>query len=199
MASSKVRILRWAVPAVLLILLFATHRVWLRAAGSFLVTAQEPFQADMVVALAGDDRGDRMLTAARLVQQGYAPRILVSGPDCCYGRHESDVAIDFATRHGFPAEWFISFPVTGDSTAEEARQIVPELDRLRVRRFIIVTSNYHTRRAARVYAGLVPRDRFRMVAAPNWAFRPEDWWRSRPGRKQCILEWIKTLANWAGQ
>lgn len=186
-------------PAAILILLLVTHQVWLRALGGFLVSAQEPFKADMAVALAGDEHGNRILTAARLVKEGCAPRVLVSGPDCCYGRHESDVAIEFATRHGSPAEWFISFPVLGDSTVEEARQIVPELNRLRVRRFIIVTSNYHTRRAASVYAGLVPRDRFRVVASPDWAFRPEDWWRSRSGRKQCILEWIKTLANWAGQ
>jgi len=108
------------------------------------------------------------------------------------------MAIEFATRRGCPAAWFIPFPIRGNSTVEEAGEIVPELNRLHVARFIIVTSNYHTRRAARVYARLAPRDRFRVVAAPDWAFRPEDWWRSREGRKQCFLEWSKTLANWAG-
>jgi uncharacterized SAM-binding protein YcdF (DUF218 family) len=183
---------------VVLIVVVLTHQVWLRALGGFLVSSEEPFQAGMAVVLAGDDHGNRVLTAAQLVKEGYAPRVLVSGPDCCYGRRESDLAIQFATRHGYPAAWFVPFPIRGTSTAAEAREIVPELDRLRVGRFIIVTSNYHTRRAARVYARLAPRDRFRVVAAPDWAFRPEDWWRSREGRKQCFLEWSKTLANWAG-
>lgn len=198
MPLPKVRILRWAVPATVLILVVLTHQVWLRALGGLLVSSEEPFQAGMIVALAGDDSGNRILTAARLVKQGYAPNILVSGPPC-YGRPESDLAIEFATRRGAPAAWFVPFPIRGKSTVEEAREIVPELDRLRVGRFIIVTSNYHTRRAAGVYARLVPRDRFRVVAAPDWAFRPEDWWRTREGRKQCFLEWSKTLANWAGQ
>ncbi len=151
----------------------------------------------MIVELGGDDHGNRILTAARLVKEGYAPKVLVSGP-AYFDRHESDLAIEFATRHGYPADWFISFPIRGTSTREEAREIVPELDRLHVGRFIIVTSNYHTRRAANVYSRLVPRERFRVVAAPDWIFRPEDWWRSREGQKQCFWEWSKTLANWAG-
>ncbi len=198
MESPRVRILSWAAPATFLVLAVLTHQVWLRALGGFLVSAQEPFHAGIVVALAGDDHGDRILAAARLVQEGYAPKILVSGPPCCYGRRESELAIEFAIRRGVPAAWLIPFPIEGLSTVEEAREIVPELDRLRVGRFIIVTSNHHTRRAAGVYARLAPRDRFRVVAAPDWAFRPEDWWRSRAGRKQCFLEWSKTLANWAG-
>jgi len=193
----KRRILRWAVPAAVLLLVILTHTVWLRALGGFLVSAEAPVRADMIVELGGDDHGNRILTAARLVQEGYAPKVLVSGP-AYYGRHESDLAIEFAIAHGYPAEWFLPFPIRGTSTVKEAREIVPELDRLRVGRFIIVTSNYHTRRAANVYARLVPRDRFRVVAAPDWIFRPEDWWRSREGRKQFFWEWSKTLANWAG-
>ena len=198
MPPPKRRILRWTVAATVLVLILLAYQVWLRALGGFLVSADAPFQADMIVELGGDDHGNRILTAARLAKEGYATKVLVSGPECCYGRHESDLAIDFATRHGYPAESFIPFPMGATSTLEEAREIVPELDRLHVGRFIIVTSNYHTRRAANVYARLVPRDRFRVVAAPDWVFRPEDWWRSREGRKQCFWEWSKTLANWAG-
>ena len=197
MPPPKRRILRWAVAATILLLVLFTYQVWLRALGGFLVSADAPFHAGMIVELGGDDHGNRILTAAHLVHAGYAPKVLVSGP-AYYGRHESDLAIEFATAHGYPAESFIPFPIRGTSTVEEAREVVPELDRLRVGRFIIVTSNYHTRRAANIYARLVPRDRFRVVAAPDWIFRPEDWWRSREGRKQCFWEWSKTLANWAG-
>lgn len=185
-------------PAAVLLIVVLTHSLWLRALGGFLVSAQAPWRADIVVALAGDDRGNRILTAAELVKEGWAPKVLVDGPECCYGGHESDFAIAFAVRAGYPAGWFVPLPFSGTSTAEEARAVMPELDRLHVRRFIIVTSNYHTRRAARVFARLAPRDRFRVVAAPDWAFRPEDWWRSREGRKQFFWEWCKTLANWAG-
>ncbi|HVX67454.1 MAG TPA: YdcF family protein [Bryobacteraceae bacterium] len=190
------RSLRWAIP--LLIVVVATSPLWLRAAGRFLVTAQEPAKAEMIVVLAGDDHGNRILKAAELVRQGFAPKILVDGPYCCYGNVESDLAIAFAVRKGYPAEWFVSLPMKARSTVEEARYVIAELDRRHVGNFLIVTSNYHSRRAARVFGRLVPAGRFRMIAAQDWAFRPEDWWRSRDGQKQVFFEWSKTLANWAG-
>ncbi len=166
--------------------------------GGFLVRGEEPWKAGMIVVLAGDDHGFRILKAAALVRQGYAPRILVDGPYCCYGHVESDLAIDFAVRRGFPAEWFVSFPIKSTSTREEARDVIRELDARHVGRFLIVTSNYHTRRAASVFRRLVPADRFRMVASPDWAFRPDDWWHNRDARKQVFFEWSKTLADWVG-
>jgi uncharacterized SAM-binding protein YcdF (DUF218 family) len=198
LATPKLRILRWAVPAALLLVLALAHQVWLRAAGGFLVRGQDPFHADMIVALAGDDHGNRIIGAAQLVKEGYAPKVLVSGPECCYGHRDSDLAIALAIRRGYPAEWFVPFPIRSTSTAGEAREILPELGRRHVGRFIVVTSNYHTRRAGNIFGQLTPRERFRVVAAPDWAFQPDNWWRSREGQKQCFLEWTKTLANWAG-
>jgi uncharacterized SAM-binding protein YcdF (DUF218 family) len=198
LAPFKVHILRWGIPAALLIAFALAYQVWLRALGRFLVKAQQPSRADIVVVLAGDDHGNRILRAAQLVMDGYAPKILVSGAQCCYGHSESELAIEFAVAHGYPADWFLPFPIKSTSTADEAREVVSQLDRMRVGRFLIVTSNYHTRRAAHIYGQLARRERFRMVAAPDWIFRPDDWWRTRDGRKQWFLEWVKTLVNWAG-
>lgn len=190
--------LRWAIPLVILAAAALSSPLWLRALGNFLVCSSEPWKADIIVVLAGDDHGNRILKAAELARQGYAPKILVSGPYCCYGHVESDLAIEFAVRRGYPADWFISFPLKATSTATEARDVVRELDRRHVGRFLIVTSNYHTRRAAQIYRKVVPAERFRMVAAKDWAFRPEDWWRSREAQKQVFFELTKTLANWVG-
>jgi uncharacterized SAM-binding protein YcdF (DUF218 family) len=194
----KIRSLRWALPAAILVVLAAAHSLWLRALGNFLTSEQEPFHADIIVVLAGGDTGNRILTAAGLVKRGYAPRILVSGPACCYGHRESDLAIAFAVAHGYPADWFIGFPIDGKSTQEEAHEIVPELARRHVDRFLVVTSNYHTRRAGSIYRELTAPERFRVVAAPDPLFRPDDWWQSRDGRKTWFLEWAKTMGNWAG-
>jgi uncharacterized SAM-binding protein YcdF (DUF218 family) len=190
--------LRWAVPLALLVLLLATYRLWLRGLGEYLVKGQEPFHADLIVVLGGDDRGYRILKAAELVKQGFASKVLVSAPYCCYGHVESDLAIPFAVRHGYPEDWFIPFPIQGTSTATEAQEVLRELDRRRVGRFLVVTSNYHTRRAGRIYRKLVPADRFRMIAAPAWKFTPDSWWTEREGEKLLFLEWSKTVASWAG-
>jgi uncharacterized SAM-binding protein YcdF (DUF218 family) len=61
-----------------------------------------------------------------------------------------------------------------------------------------VTSDYHTRRAGRVFRSLAPPAQVRIVAAPDRFFRADSWWRSRQGRKLVVLEWQKTLANWLG-
>jgi uncharacterized SAM-binding protein YcdF (DUF218 family) len=190
--------LRWTIPLLAILTIALASPLWLRAAGNFLVRDETPFHGDMLVVLAGDDHGNRILKAAELARRGFAPQILVSGPYCCYGNVESDLAIAFAVRKGYPAEWFVSFPIHDTSTATEVPDIVRELERRRVGRFVVVTSNYHTRRTAEIFRRHVPADRFRVVAAPDWAFRPEDWWRSRDGRKQAFLEWTKTLATWVG-
>lgn len=198
MALPKFRVLRWVVPvAVLLIAAAVTHSLWLAAIGDFLVAAQEPFKADVVVVLAGGWRGNRILKAAELVRQGFATRILVSGPDGHYGVYESDLAIPFAVRNGYPREWFVPLPNRSRSTREEARDVAAELRRRHVRRFILVTSDYHTRRARAVYRKMAPGIEFRTVAAPDPDF-PRKWWQTRQGQKTVFLEWVKTVAYWLG-
>lgn len=151
----------------------------------------------MVVVLAGDDTGTRILKAAELVKQGHAPAVLVSGPVCCYGKHESDLAIEYAVARGYPREWFIPLPLVSHSTREEAPIVVRALERLKVARFLLVTSDYHSRRAARVYRALVSPGSFRIVASDS-GYLGNGWWRSRENRKQVAMEWMKTIAYWLG-
>jgi hypothetical protein len=57
---------RWIVPAATatLLLLIATHAIWLAALARFLVDSDPPAPADLVVVLAGDIAGNRILTGA---------------------------------------------------------------------------------------------------------------------------------------
>ncbi len=198
MGSRPRRRLQWILSIAILAAVVALHSVWLPWIGGFLVRAEQPWQADIIVSLAGDHYGRRILKACELVRAGYAPRVLVSGPECCYANVESDLAIAFAVRNGCPADWFISFPIEALSTRDEARDLLAELRRRGARRFIIVTSNYHTRRAGRIWARIADRSSFRVVAAPDKYFRPGDWWHSREARKTVFIEWSKTFATWAG-
>ena len=184
------------------ILLFLTRTVWLTALGDALIRADGPAKADIAVVLAGDQFGNRILTGGDLVRQGYVPAALVSGPPY-YGTAESDLAIAFAVRHGDPAQWFIGFPVEALSTRDEARVIVDELVRRNVHRFLLVTSDYHTARAGRIYRDAI-RQRgaaleMRVVAAPDRHFRSDSWWKSREGQKVAVMEWTKTLATAVGK
>lgn len=153
----------------------------------------------MIVVLAGDHFGIRILKAAELVRQGFAPKALISGPEnCCYGVRESELAIAFAVRQGYPASFFVSISNPGLSTREEANFMIAEVRRRNARRIDVVTSSYHTRRAGRIYRSLAPDLEFHMVAAEDQYFGPDRWWKTREGEKIFLQEWVKTVTDWFG-
>jgi uncharacterized SAM-binding protein YcdF (DUF218 family) len=162
------------------------------------VRAGQPVPADLIVVLAGDFSGNRILTAADLVKRGFAHQALVSGPSGAYGMYESDLAIPFAVHHGFPEAYFIPLPNDDRSTKDEANDVLAELRRRRAQRVDIVTSNYHTRRAGNIYRAKASGLEIYMVAAPDPDFTPDTWWKNREGRKTFVLEWMKTVATWLG-
>ncbi len=179
-------------------LVAASHAWWMAGLGRLLVRGQGPARADVAVVLAGDYYGNRILRAAELVRQGYVPAVLVSGPHMLYGHYECDLAIPFAVQHGYPAAWFLRAPNEAHSTREEAAAILPDLRRRGAHRILIVTSDYHTARAARIYRAAAPDLEFRMVAASDPYFRADGWWRNREGQKVFFMEWSKTVANALG-
>ena len=176
--------------------LFLSRSVWLGALGSYLVQAQPPVKADIALVLAGDSRGNRIVKGAELVQQGYVPRVLVSGPDGMYGAHECDLAIAFAVRAGYPEAYFVHFENTARSTREEAADAVVVLRKMGAHKVLIVTSDFHTRRAGRMYREAAPDLEFITVAAPEPFFSADGWWKNREGQKTALYEWMKTVASW---
>ena len=190
---------RWLLAASLLIvLLLLTARLWLAFLGGFLVKADGSAPADLIVVLAGDFSGNRIMTAGDLVRRGLAPQALVSGPADIYGFYESDLAIPFAKRHGYPESYFVALPNDTRSTVSEADVVLAELRRRKAHRIDIVTSNYHTRRAGNIYRSKAKDMEVHMVSAPDKFFEPDSWWKNRDARKTFAIEWLKTFATWLG-
>ncbi len=179
----------------------ATHTLWLPLLGYALIRDDGPAKADIAVVLAGGYTGRRLERAAELVKAGCVPVVLVSGPPL-YDIHESDVSIPMMVRQGYPASWFIGCPNSALSTREEAWVILGELRRRHVRNFLLVTSNYHSGRARRIYLAVERAmgggPPFRVVTASDPYFSPEAWWKNREGQKAVFLEWWKSLANALG-
>lgn len=183
---------------VLIGVAYLAREHWLAWVARPLVRSDGPVKADLAVVLGGDLDGKRIDAAIALVRGGYVPKVLVSGPPV-YDGYESDVAIAYAVHQGCPRDWFVSVPHQAHSTKEEAAFVVAELCRMGVHRILLVTNDYHTARAARIFqaaareagAGL----EIRTVAAPDHMFRIESWWHNREGQKTIFVEWCKTLAN----
>ena len=184
------------------IAVYLCRDAWLAALGAMLVHDDGPAKADIAVVLAGDGYGHRIEKAAELVRQGYVPAVLVDGTDDNYGYLESDMAISFITREGFPAAWFIGLRCPTNSTEEEARLVLAELRRRNIHSFLLVTSDYHSGRASRIFHSLERRTGYapvmRVVVARDEYFRASAWWRSRQGRKIALMEWMKTFSTAVG-
>lgn len=173
--------------------------IWLPGVGTFLVQAGAPRKADVILVLAGDWSGARVLKAAELAREGWAPQVMVSGAGLHFGQWESELAIEMAGNSGYPRSLFISVPSQDHSTREEAVTMLREMRRRGVKRVLLVTSDTHTRRAARIYRGMGQGIEVAgVVASPSPGFRLETWWREREGRKAVFLEWSKTVAEWFG-
>ena len=187
---------RFLIAAVLLaLLLLVTHALWLSALGRYLVDSDAPAPADAVVVLAGDLTGKRLVSGANLVARGLAPKVLVSGPNGLFGAYESDFAIDYAVRRGYPESYFIAVHNKSKSTEQEAAAILPELRRLGAHRVDIVTTNFHTRRARKVYHAMAPDLELHVIAAEDDTFKPDSWWLDRENRKTFLMEWMKTVGH----
>jgi uncharacterized SAM-binding protein YcdF (DUF218 family) len=203
LAAKRARVFQFTAGLIAIVVMGAlTGSWWLPALGWGLVHDDGPSRADLAVVLAGDYYGHRILKAAELIQQGYVPAALISGPRGFYGQYECDLAIAFAVRKGYPEKWFIPFPDEALSTRDEAAVIVLALRRRNVHRLLLITSDYHTGRALRIFRAA---DRaqggsmeIRAVAAPDEYFRPGSWWRTRQGQKIALEEWEKTIAAAVG-
>lgn len=186
----------WLSLAAVLLLLIGFHTAILTAFGNFLVKAGPPERADIIVVLAGDGFGLRILKAGDLIKAGYASKALVSGPSGIYGNYECDLAIPFAVKAGYPDSYFIPLKHEARSTDAEARVVVDKLREIGAKRVILVTSNFHTRRAGLIFRRTAPDLTFFVVAAPDEYFKPDSWWRDREASKTFLYEWMKTVAEW---
>lgn len=188
----------WLALSGLVVLAILFHSAIFTALGNYLIQAGPPHAADIAVVLAGDSMGNRILKAAELVRQGYAPKLVVSGPSGDYGMYECDLAIPFAEKNGYPESYFIHAEHNALSTMEEAQALIPGIRKLGAHSVLLVTSDFHTRRAGKIFRAAAPDMTFYVVAAPDAYFTPGGWWRSRQGRKVFAFEWMKTVAEWAG-
>jgi uncharacterized SAM-binding protein YcdF (DUF218 family) len=171
------------------------------AAANYLIEDDGARHADVAVVLGGDNYGDRTMKAAELVKAGFAPYVLVSGPPRLM-RYESTDEIEYAEQHGYPASLFreIHLPGNADSTHTEAQYIGRYLRSEGVHSILLVTSNYHTKRAAKLWRRSNPWLTVTVVPSvdPGRYFTPQTWWKTRPGKKMFLYEWMKTLSVMLG-
>ena len=171
----------------------------LSALGRALVENDAVQKAKASVVLGGDGNGVRIITAAQLAQAGYVPYAIVDGPKTLVG-YESDMSIAFAEHSGYPAAMFHALPLPPqvNSTRTEAVFVGTHLKQHDIDKILLVTSNYHTHRAAYLFRKMNPGLDVIAIAAADPDYDPNSWWTNRMGQKTFVMEWIKTVATYLG-
>ena len=161
-------------------------------AARFLVV-DEPGTSDAIVVLAGETKV-RPARALELLRQGVAPRAFldVQTRDVIYDQHLIDLARKYV--NGLPEANRVSVcPVVGFSTNAEASDVSRCLQPLDAHRVLIVTSDFHTRRALLIFRHRLPQYQFSVAAARGPVTFGDAWWTNREWAKTTLDEWLKML------
>lgn len=159
-------------------------------AGRFLVIdAPEP--SDVIVVLAGEtDR--RPARALQLMEQGYGRRVLLDVP--APARIYEFTQLELAQKYvqDLPQEKSIGIcRIDGLSTRDESREVERCLAHEDGSRVLIVTSEFHTRRALSIFRREVPGKTFSVAAARDSSQFGTKWWSQRQWAKTCFEEWLR--------
>ncbi len=169
--------------------------IWL---GAYLVNVQEPQKADLIVVLGGDTSGSRAMKGCELLKNGLADRLWLSGSMEVFGKTESTLAAEFLTSQGCTADKVTPLKNRVDSTRDEAIAIGKMMREQGIRKYLLVTSNFHTRRSGKVFREMSPEIEAMVVSANNSDFPVDQWWKFRHSRRTAFYEWLKTISYWIG-
>lgn len=180
-------------PIIAAVIILGTACWWFPALGTSLVTAPSEGPADAIVVLGGGGP-ERTMHGIELYRQGVAPKLCFTGdrptPEMTTFT-DGQLARDMAVRAGIPAD-AISLLDTS-STWEDGRQIALGVKQTGLRRIVIVTNWYHSRRALAVIRKQLAGQSVQVFYSPppTSAGCPERWWTRDEWLVSVINEWIK--------
>jgi hypothetical protein len=161
-------------------------------AGRMLVV-DAPERSDVILVLAGEtDR--RPTRALELLDQGYGQRVVINVPaeTRIYGFSQVQLAEQYV--QGLPRAAQVRVcPIEGLSTKDESLDAEKCLADEGGTRVLIVTSEFHTRRALSVFRHEVHGKQFSVAAARDEKQFGTKWWTHRQWAKTCVDEWMRLL------
>jgi uncharacterized SAM-binding protein YcdF (DUF218 family) len=189
-----------------LFLVVAGLIAWFLVYGGRFLQHEDPLQKADAIFVLGGTRAERPLEAIDLYKEGWAPLIVLSPGQLEVSEavlqtrgirfpRESELMRDAMVQLGVPREAFL--PTTGyvDNTAEEANLLRAMVKARHWHRVIVVTSKYHTRRAAFAFRrGLEGTGAVPILRASRYDLSdPARWWRIRADLRFAGSEWLKLI------
>lgn len=193
--------MRWVLGVTVLILAVAAA-VWraplLQAAGNFLVISDALRPADAIIAIGGDGR-ERIATAVGLINGGYGRWLVISGGPYGEELNSATAMRQQAAAEGIGAERML-VDDRAESTYENAVGSATLMKSRGLYTAILLTSPYHTRRAAVVFSRVFRPEglQVRVLAVDDGYFRADRWWTRGFERHLVLREYEKLLAFLGG-
>ncbi len=179
-------------PRVVLASALACVLLFAFTSGSFLVINNHQ-PSDVMVVLAGET-DHRPARALELLSQQLAAKILLDVPANAkiYDRTELELAQDYIGH--LPLRDSITIcPIPGLSTEAEADDVAKCLQAMQVQKVLLVTSDFHTRRALSTFSRKLPQYRFSVAASYDPSQFGPKWWQHRQWAKLNVTEWFRLL------
>jgi len=160
----------------------------------------EPLEHADAILVLGDDNytGDRAAHAAELYREGLAPRVVASGRMLRPKTGLAEIITRDLEAHGVPSGSVVPFSSHAANTREEAEALRDLVIHRGWKKILVVTSNYHTRRAQFIFGRVFPVGMtVRVSAAQDSEFDPARWWETRIGLKLFLNELLGyVVARW---
>lgn len=170
--------------------LYLARRPLLSLAGESWIVDETLDRADAIIVLSDDNfYADRVTRAAELIREGKAPIVVASGRRLRPYAGIAELMQHDLIERGVPKDKIISFPQDADNTLAEAEALRNLVLEKKWTSLLIVTSNYHTRRARYIFRHVFPqRVDLAIVSARDGDFDPRQWWEKRKSCKELIEE-----------
>lgn len=170
--------------------LYLARRPLLRFIGETLIVEDDLNKADVIMVLSDDNfYADRATRAAELFREAKAPLVVASGRRLRPNAGIAELMEHDLIERGVPKDKIVRFAHDADSTLEEAEELARLAKVRKWRSAIVVTSNYHTRRARYIFRRVFPQGmQLRVASARDGDFDPQKWWEKRKSIKELTRE-----------
>lgn len=166
--------------------------VFAENAGRFLVV-DAPERSDVILVLAGEtDR--RPARALQLLDQGYGRRVVIDVPAATKIYDFSQVQLAKKYVDSLPNAALVRIcPIAGLSTRDESHDVEKCLESEEASKVLIVTSEFHSRRALSIFRHEIGGKSFSVAAARDETQFGTRWWTRRQWAKTCLDEWERLV------
>src|SRR5215467_15489961 len=185
--------------ALLCLTIYLVRHPLMRLAGGALIVEDNLEKSDAIIVLSDDNfYADRATRAAELFRQNLAAVVVASGIRLRPYAGISELMTHDLVERGVPKERIVPFPQDADNTREEALALKTLVTQKGWKSVVIVTSNYHTRRARYTFRKVFPPDiKIAMASARDADFDPSNWYEHRRARQRFEHEVLGLfLAHW---